>query len=262
MCSPRAEPVPQERRLLRRLIAAALLAAARLVVAEAVANPISLPPLAPGEVLLEADGVGLVRTPASVATVTATVYGTGDTPEAAQRSLDDAVRQVTEAARSMGATAGDIRLEPSPVGGDLTVFDVVEAPGEARVHQLATQVVIRLRNVGRAAELHRLVSREDPMAPFLGPVYELDDESGPRREARRLALAAARADAEAYAAAAGMRIVRIVRITERAGFGFMALLGTEPGIFEEMMPSMLRLRRGPEVVTRAIVAVDFVLTPR
>lgn len=253
----RAEPPP-----MGRLLAAALFAASALlaVPASAIAQ-VSVPQLAPGEVLLETDGVGRVETPASRATVTSVVSGSGATAEEARRNLEAEIRRVREAARTFGASDADIST--GPAGESLYALMIaVEARGEPGDEIVTRRVTIRLRDAPRAQELHSLLNSSNELAAYRGPVYELDDEAGPRREARRLALAAARADAEAYADAVGMRILRMVRITERAGFGFGGLFITEPMMDQNWGWAVPRSPRGTEVETMAVVGVDFVLAPR
>lgn len=221
---------------------------------------ISLPPLAAGEALLETDGEGFVRTPADFATISAALYGSGDTREAASRSVEEEVRRVSALAIAMGASPSDIRVDPSDDRVRLAASEGA-ASGGVRQSRAARRIVIRLRDVARAAELHRIVTRNDPAVHYVGLVYGLDDDAGPRREARRLALAAARADAEAYAAALGMRIVRTLRISERDVLDFPVMPGAERSTVEAWIPSFVRRGR-PEVETAAIVGVDYVVAPR
>jgi len=254
---------------MRLLIAAAALAA--LPAAALAASPVALPPLAPGEVLLETDGFAIVRTPATSAMVSTTLYGRGASQAEAERALQAEIRTFTAAAREAGAGASDIRVETGPStssGDDLRTFDVMEpvsgADDSAQNRYLAqATVTARVRDVARARPLHvRFGGGGDAvMLGYGGPEYHLDDDSAARREARVQAIASARADAEAYAAAAGMRIVRILRITDRAGLDFTQLLVTEREAAARLGPRLGRAD-APTVETVAVVGVDYVLAPR
>ena len=93
------------------------------------------------------------------------------------------------------------------------------------------------------------------------PVYALTDDAGPRRQARARALEKARADAEAYAAPLNMRIVRVVRVSERLGLDLFGLFASEMQLLGQMFtPAMMR--GGPEVYTIVTVGVDYALAPR
>lgn len=79
-----------------------------------------------------------------------------------------------------------------------------------------------------------------------------------RQQAIRLALAQARGDADAQAAAMGMRVVRVVRVSERVGMSFMSLflmaMAGDPG-------GRLAPLDAAEHATAAYFAVEFALAP-
>jgi hypothetical protein len=220
------------------------------------ASPVRLPPLAPGEMLLEVDGIAAAFTPAASARFTVYVYGDGASEEEARRSLDAEVRRVTGIARAAGAAPADVTLTRHGPAGTAALLHV---PTRGRPHVLSGSVHIRLRNAAAAQALHeRLGGSTDARTPT--PVYELADWNAARAEARRLALADARADAEAYAAARGMRIVRTLRVSDRVPIDTARLIATEAALVAE---SRRRQRMTPHhVATPAIVAVHYVLAPR
>ena len=259
---------------MRQIIYSALLAASALlaVVPVAAESAVRLPPLAPGEVLLEVDGIGIVRTPATAATVTTVVLGHGGTRREAEQSLAAEVERVRTAARAAGATDADIGVDSTGVD-DLTrmvvVADRIEAASEGRDHsvEIANRITIRLRNPGHAAELHDRLNPSSSYGRLSQPVYEIADPAAARRQARNAALGQARADADAYAEALGMRVVRILRATERAGFDYLGTLLTDPEAIDyvsNLGPGYLYYGRTPraEVATAAVVGVDYVLAPR
>ena len=103
------------------------------------------------------------------------------------------------------------------------------------------------------------------MSPIEGvavpdPVYALSDAGPARREARARALATLRADAEAYATAVNMRVVRIVRITERTGMDLMGLALGDSDLMRRAVGG--RITSDPNVETLVILGADFALAPR
>jgi hypothetical protein len=255
---------------MRIMFAAAVLAASCVAAAAPglAASPVSLPQLAPGEVLLEVHGLGIVRTPATSAVISTTLYGRGTSEADAQRSLDAEIQRATAAARAAGAAPADIVLRPGPSSSDAVYdFDVVETGGtdgtpRSRMYMSQTTLVIRLRNAAAARDLSVRVGGSEPSGLYSGLNYELADDRAPRRDARRQAMAAARADAETYADAIGMRIVRVVRITERAGLDFASLPFTERAATSRFNAGFGRSVEDAQVETIAVVGVDYVLGPR
>lgn len=266
---------------MRRLVAAAVLAGSILAAqapALAADTLATAPQLAPGEVLLQVNGLGNVRSPATLATVTGTADARGATEAEARQALQAKVREMTAAARAAGAGADDIRV------GDETVSRIDEgiyaaempvdtaAPGAGQAPRERTPffaqrtVTVRLRDAARARALNARFGgyRSTPGYYFAagGPVYELVDESGPRRAARAQAIANARADAESYAAALGMRIVRVLQVTERGGLDFLSMTVSESNALIRAMRSFSSAQAEGQVETYAVVGVDFVLGPR
>jgi uncharacterized protein YggE len=236
-------------------------------------SPVSLPPLAPGEVLLETSGVGIARTPATSATLTASISVEAETEAEARRKANDVIQRVTAAARAAGVAPADIRIgevelarNPYGYSADLNASDMtmntlesMEAPAESQY--ASASVTIHLRTAAAAPGLERAIDAIEH-ASAATPSYELADDSAPRREARAEALRRARIDAETYAASVNMRIARVLRITERAGLDLLPLAVTENGALMREMEGGGRGNRDGQVRTYAVVGVDFALAPR
>jgi len=258
---------------MRKIVAAAVLAASAMPAATAWAGgtPASVPQLAPGEVLLSVNGLGNVRSPATLATVSGAAEARGTTEAETRRDLQAKLREMTAAARAAGAGADDIRVGEetiSSVDTDIYAADVVETTGEAarerpRFFARAT-ITVRLRNVARAQALHARFGNYASNGYFGGggPIYELVDETAPRRAARAEAIANARADAESYAAPLNLRIVRVLHITERGGLDFLSMTVSESNALIRAMRSFSSAQAEAQVETYAVVGVDFVLGPR
>jgi uncharacterized protein YggE len=229
----------------------------------AVAQPVSTQPLAPGEVLLELSAIGTVTTRADTATLNVMVYGTGTTPAAALAAAGALTRQIADIARANGVAAADMNVRPvrdnmsdGMMAGNTMMMAEDVAPSASG------SIEIRVRNIARLDALVTALSSVERVT-VSSPAYALSDPAPARREARVRALATLRADAEAYAVAANMRVVRIVRVTERTGMDFMGLaLGNS-----ELMRRTLGGGSGgdnndPDVGTFVIVGADFALAPR
>jgi uncharacterized protein YggE len=236
-------------------------------------SPATLPPLAPGEVLLEVSALGVSRTPATSAVLTLRINSTASTREEARRNAAAAAARVVTAARAAGVAAADI--EQAPVTEDSLGMDVYNTaltldPEGNVVDELppsftaTSAVTVVLRNPAGAAPLaSRLRAIEGVQLDSIH--YRLDDDRAARRTARGDAIRNARADAEAYAAAMGMRIARLLRVTERTGVDSLPMALTEEN------PLARGMRDGPgslgrqsnedgQIATYAIVGVDYALT--
>lgn len=222
-------------------------------------------PLAPGEVLLETGGVGLVTSRADLATIVVLVSRSGGTPAAARRANAAEVRRVAATARRAGVPADGIAIRQGETqsSNSMTV-DPAGSPEESisAYHAVAT-LTIRLRDIDRVAAV-RAALEAMPAANVALPVYALTDRVAARREAQAQALAASRTDAEAYAQIVGMRLARMVRITERTGNDIYGIAINHAELFRrlERVFGPGRDQTEPEVVTLVLVGVDYALVPR
>jgi uncharacterized protein YggE len=236
-------------------------------------SPASLPPLAPGEVLLEISAYGVARPPATSATFTARSSADAESDEEARRTVADRIARVTTAARGAGVAAGDILAGPVETDRsygalyansmDMNVTDGFDSGTPS--YSASATVTFVSRTPSAAPGLARSLSAIEGVEPGTAQ-YRLDDDRAARRTARAEAIRNARTDAESYAAAMGMRIVRVLRVTERTGFDSLPIALTEENVLAR------GLREGPgglvhrsdesgEIETYAIVGVDYALAP-
>jgi uncharacterized protein YggE len=248
------------------LLAAALLAAASPPpepAPPAPPSPVRLPPLAPGEVLVQVYGIGGFETPATRAVLTLHATGTGATAAEASRTLEATLARISEAARAAGAGPADIAVS-RPRSDSIFATDVIPPA----VPEAYATIVVHLSDPAAAQPLQdRLVGIDAVIAErYESPRYTLADERPALAEARRRAVAAARADAESYAAALGMRVARSLRIDERRGPEYLTLiLQMQPAPRPEPRPATRPAGGGGGdrlASTMAVVSVDFVLVPR
>ncbi|MBX3561819.1 MAG: SIMPL domain-containing protein [Sphingomonas sp.] len=253
-----------------RLVGAALVAAAAFGAATGSlrAQPVSAAPLAPGEVLLEMSVTGTSRVRAESARILVTVNARGASPVEARTAVEAMVQQVVGIAESAGVAAADIRpaRRSGPVGfvgneafpDDETQLAMIAAQAQ-QGRNFASRVLEVVIRAPERADRVRAALEEAGVGMVSAPIYRADDEGAARRAARADALAKARADAEAYAASIGMRVARIVRISERMGAE-----GVGWTVFATMMRQAAgnEAVEGSEVETQVHLAVDFALAAR
>lgn len=243
---------------MRLVIALALAAAA----APALAQRVSTAPLAAREVLLEIDAIGAVRTPADRTVLLVQLQATGANAAAARADLAAREERLVAAAVAAGVARSDIG-EPRSDGlmGLVNNEALVQAgagqagPEEEQTARKSLEVAI----VDRSAIERIRAALETAGGRVTGPSYMLTDDIAARQAARARALTRARADADAYARSLGMRVGRIVRVSERA---------TMDTASADMVQTMMRRFMGslggpdPDIETSIRVSVDFALLPQ
>lgn len=194
-----------------RLLIPFLLAAAAAPLAAQDAP--ALPQPESGATLLELSARGEVTRVPDVALINAGVVT--QAPDAAAAIRENAARmaRIVSALERAGVAKRDIQtatinLMPQYRYGE-------NQPPAITGYQAANSLNIRFRDIGRAgAILDALV--ESGANQVSGPELTLDRPEAAMDEARRSAVAKARARAELYAAAAGLRVARILSISESA----------------------------------------------
>lgn len=258
----------------------ALALAVSVLTGDAIAQAVTTAPLGPNEVLLELSATGAVTTRADLVTIQVQVNASGATEAEARREAESQIRRITQVARGAGIAASDVEAEEisaMPVMDMMTTdmnamdvmensvsIDTMEASTDANMSMggstasAAAMVTIQLRSVDRLEALTRALD-EAGLSAIPMPTYALADPAAPRREARSRALAAARTDAAAYAAALGLRVVRVARVSERVGTDFFSMMMNEGAMRRSMNGGA---QNEPDIETTMIVGVDYVLAPR
>ncbi len=224
-------------------------------------------PLGRDEVLLEVEAAGTARVRAEIATVSVPLFTTAATPAAA-RALHGALQErVKSATRKVGIRPEDMRLgaSGSPMGfvgneayEQLAGWSVAAGENQEAPQAIESQIFeIRLRDP-RMFEALRIALEEAGVRRVPEPAYSLPDDRAVLRAAKADALRNARAEAEAYAQASGMRVRRMVRISERESgdLAKAASLATQLKAFQGKPRSPT-----PDYEASAVVSVDFVLGP-
>lgn len=248
----------------------ALAFAVPVLAGDATAQSVTTEALAANEVLLEVNASGSVTTRADLVTLQVQASAYAATEEEARSEVDAQIRRIVQAARGTGVAAADIETGEIMTAPSMDVMmstldtnavdmeEMESSDNMATGASASSMIELRLRNVGRLDSVTRALDETGASAVPL-PVYALVDSAGARREARARALAAARADAEAYAAALGLRVARIVRVTERAGMDFFSMMMNESAMRRSMNGAA---QNEPEIETTMMLGVDFALAPR
>lgn len=239
-------------------------------VSVAAAQPVSTQPLAANEVLAQTVGVGTATRSATSARLMLQIFGRGSTSAEGRQDLRARSDGVAAALQRLGIATADIGRD---VGGTALGFvgniagavpDDDEPPaistmtgGPDRRRTAVALMSILIRDIGlvdRAVD----AAQEAGAGTTLPVTYRLDDDRAAQVEARGMALREARQQAEGYAATLGMRVARLVRVSE----GPDSAGGTGWTVYAGLVNAMSgEVRRG-EVQTRVIVSADFALAPR
>jgi hypothetical protein len=218
--------------------------------------------LAPGEVLLQVEAEGQHRTRPDVVTVTAGVVATGRTAREALAANATLANRMVEAVRRAGVEPRDIRTAELSVDPRFDEKDRDRADAEDRdpriVGYTATnKLELTLRDLGKASVILDSLFQAGANS-VRGPLFSLSDPKPAQREARRAAIAEAREEADTYADALGMRVARVLRVSERGSFEY------DGG--EQIIVTGARVSRTPvepgELTTRIDVLVDYALVRR
>jgi uncharacterized protein YggE len=140
-----------------------------------------------------------------------------DAPTAAQAIAENARRMSAARAALKAAGIADRDLQTTSLAlSPLYRYAEGKAP-EVTGYQASTMLYLRFRDIERAGKvIDVLVARG--INQIQGPTFTFDDPAPLLDEARVKALAAARARAELYARAAGLKVRRIVSISEAGSF--------------------------------------------
>ena len=201
--------------MLRNPLSTLILAAALAVPAAAIAQAPVQPAASTDGTLLSVSATGEARRVPDVATVSAGVVTQAADANAALRANAEQMNRLMEAVRAAGIAERDIQTS------DLGVSPQYHrADGQARQisgYEARNTVNLTVRDIaGLGGVIDALVAAGANQV--YGPNFQIGEPEEARDEARRAALDAARARAELYAEGLGLRVRRIVSISEGGGF--------------------------------------------
>src|SRR5687767_1035003 len=167
-------------------------------------------PIAPAEPVVVTSGVGLVQAAPDRAWINISAESRASTAREAQKRNTDAMTPVLTKLKSSGVAADAIRTIAYDVQYE---WDFVNGKRVGKGYVARNSVEVRVDSVDRVGEYLEMAVASG--ATSLGGVrFDLKDRAKLEREALRLAVADARAKADAAVAGAGRSIERIVRIEE------------------------------------------------
>ena len=158
-------------------------------------------------------GAGSVEAPPDMAIVSAGAVSQAEQAAKALAQNNEKIAKILALARTMGIAEADVQTETVSVH---PVYEHTRSnsglPAIAG-YRVSNSVTIRVRELGRLGDLLGRLSAAD--ANNIGNVrFGVSDPEAPLREARRRAVADARARAALYAEAAGVALGRVVRVAE------------------------------------------------
>ena len=214
--------------------------------------------IAPGNTTLSLSAEGRSTRAPDIALFSAGVSNQARTAAEALAANAAAMNQVVAALKRAGIEGRDIQTSNLSVG---PVYANQQGSNRPKVvaYQVNNQVSVRERKV---AELGKVLDAlvEAGANDVNGPNFGLDAPDAALDEARAAAMKAARARAQLYAAAAGLKVLRIVSINESGGYA--------PRPAPMLMARMAVADAAPspveagEVATNATVNVVFELAPQ
>jgi hypothetical protein len=270
------------------MVKAALALCALSVSTVALAAPESLSKVdtAKGEILLEVQATGTAMRRISKVSTACNLRGSGVSKETALAALkkeQDALKD-SFAKAGLGASALDFTAPPSANMNEYPMAIEVEeaaseaaeaaaeAAGEAIYEPKRRPSVYYTQRVGitvtsmtameQARALMGETSCDEDYRSTRRPDIEIADAATGKTEATANALKAARAQADNYAAALGMKVIGMIRVSETGMI--KEFLGAESEFWmQEFRAEMYRYRQVEnEVPISANVLVDFVLGPK
>ena len=202
------------RHALRPLLLAALVSLGTPMTAAAQPAP---PPMAlPADgTLLSVSAAAEVKRAPDVASVSAGVVTQAADANAAMRANAGQMQKVMAAIRAAGIAEKDIRTSGISLNPQYRYAE--NQPPAITGYQASNTVEIKVRDLARLGQvLDALVASGANQVN--GPSFDIDQPDAVQDEARRAALGKAQARAEMYARSLGLRVRRIVSISEGGGF--------------------------------------------
>ena len=188
-------------------------------VAAASVNPNSIQP----ETTLEINAEASVSREPDIAYLSAGVQVERKTAAEAMSAQAEAMNGVFDALKTAGVAAKDMQTSNLSLWPRYDYVELRQKDGTVQHQQrlagytASNQLTVKVRDLDNlGATMDSLVNAGGNT--FNGVSFALDDDSGVQDEARRKAMADALARAKLYADAAGLRVVRIVKITEGGSY--------------------------------------------
>lgn len=201
--------------LARKIVAAALMAAA----VPAAAQPLQVRPISGTRLDVVATGE-VTRVP-DIVLINAGISTQAPTAVEAIRANGAAMDRLREALRRAGIEPRDVQTSSVHLNAEWRQGR--DLPPVFAGYRASHRLSVRFRDAANAGRiLDTLVAAG--ANEIDGPTFEIAEADAARDEARRRALAAARARADLYAGSLGMRVARVLAVSEAGGGGAIGLM--------------------------------------
>lgn len=214
--------------------------------------------LQPGETLLEVEATGDATGTPDEAGLSVEIATDGATPAAALAANNELAAKLADAARDAGVPDKAMRTTDLSVTRKFRL-DKDGDPTDQMIGYTATSSFEMRHLTIPAASAAISALAGAGITGLSGPDFGFADEESLRRQSRAAAVARARAQADDYAAALGMKIVRVLRVSERYSGG-----GEGQDIIvtarRRSVPPPVLLPGEQKITTR--IWIDFAMAPR
>ena len=199
---------------MKNLFAAALLLGAAAMPSAAVAQQSTINQTIAGT-RLDINASGDVTRVPDLAIISAGVVSKAPTATAAIQQTATRMARVREALRQAGIADRDIQTSSISLSPDYVYAN--NQPPKLNGYSASNQLTVRFRDIGRTGKiLDALVAQGANQ--INGPNLTIEHPEAALDEARAKAIAAGRARAELYARSLGLRVVRVVLVSESGGY--------------------------------------------
>jgi uncharacterized protein YggE len=163
---------------------------------------------------LDINAVGEVTRVPDVAIITAGVQTRSTTAKGALQDAANRMARVRAALSRAGVADRDIQTTNINLNPDY-VYEQNKAP-RLSGYNASNQLTVRFRDIAKAGDILDALVAEGANS-INGPTLTIDKPEAALDEARSRAIAAGRARADLYARSLGMRVVRVVALSESGG---------------------------------------------
>ena len=199
---------------MKDVLAAALLLGAAAMPSAALAQQSTINQTIAGT-RLDINATGeVVRVP-DLATISAGVVSRSPTASGAMRDAANRMARVRDALKRAGIADRDIQTSNISLSPNYTYAK--DQPPRISGYSASNQVTVRFRDLANTGSILDALVAEGANQ-ISGPNLSIDKSEGALDEARAKAVAIARARAELYARSLGMRVVRVVSVSESGGY--------------------------------------------
>jgi uncharacterized protein YggE len=198
---------------MRTHLIAACLAAATCLAAPAAAQQATITQTIAGT-RLDVSATGEVTRVPDLAIITAGVVTRATTARSAMQQAANRMARVRAALTRAGVADRDIQTSNINLNPDYAYEN--NRPPRLTGYNASNQVTVKFRDIANAGEILDALVAEGANS-INGPTLTLDKPQAALDEARSRAIAAGRARAELYARSLGMRVVRVVAVSETGG---------------------------------------------